>query len=205
MALYQQRFGSRPPFSTSSPGYSSHERSRGLSNPQGHRLGRWQQQRSHSQFPQTNSPYASQYSEPDVQSYRSQVPTQSPYRSQYPTNSPQHDFRSNSRPPLPPRFSPNSGRGRSNDRRKRPDTHFSPSKRAYTAYVEDFNSRGGDSSAEPLQSYEDYVCANAMVFSTTASVPEETIEDNPMIQYWSEDPQEVEDDAAAFFASMGAK
>jgi hypothetical protein len=44
-----------------------------------------------------------------------------------------------------------------------------------------------------------------MAFSTIVPVPEEVIENDSMVQYWTEEAEEIEDSAAAFFASMGAK
>ena len=198
MALYHQRFGTN-----SSPSNNPHAF---VHNPNS-RPGRWNhhQRQPYSQFPQTSSPYVSQFADQELPAYKSQIPVQSPYRSQIPRNSPSQDFQQFARPPYPPRSDHNFQRGRFHHRRKRPDTRFSPSKRAYTAYVEDFNAREPVGVNTPILSYENFVCDNAAAFSAQPIVTEQISEVDTNIQYWDENPQDEDAEAANFFASMGAK
>ena len=201
MALYQQRFGTNLPFSHNSPGFAHNLTSR---------QGRWHhhQKPNYSQFPQTSSPYVSQYADQELPMYKSQIPVQSPYRSQVPRNSPSQDLHRFHRLPHPPRSDHSSSRGRFHDRRKRPDTRFSPSKRAYTAYVEEFNAQEPTGVETSILSYEEFVCDNAVAFSAQPIAPEcqeEIPEENVNVTYWNDNPQEIDADAVAFFASSGAK
>ena len=175
LALYNQRYGPSSPFNQSS-GFIHRQKSYGRSGQSGTRPGRWQHQRSQSQFPQSNSPYTSQYMDPEDHKYKSQVPAQSPFRSQIPQSATKPDPRFNTRPPLPSRPEFQHHHAGHNEKRKRYDSQSSPSKRAYTSYVEDFNMNAGDSPNLQRQSYEDFVCDNALAFSvktpTTDDEPE---------------------------------
>ena len=127
MSLYHQRFGSSPPGLPPRPNGFPPHKSYGRPGYGGPRTGRWQR----SQFPQSGSPYPSQFVESEDQLYRSQVPAQSPYRSQFPTNSSTTDPRfSLGPPPPPPRFDNLNARGRGHEKRKSQNFTSSPSKRA---------------------------------------------------------------------------
>ena len=198
MALYHQRFGTNPTPPHNSPGFVYHPTSR---------HGRWNQHQKqpYSQFPQTSSPYVTQYADQEIPAYKSQIPVQSPYRSQIPRNSPSQDTHQFTRSTHPPRSDQNPQRGRFNDRRKRPETRFSPSKRAYTAYVEEFNAQEPTGVETSILSYEEFVCDNAVAFSARPIASEDIPVNDSNVTYWDENSQEIDSDAAEFFASLGAK
>ena len=216
LALYHQRYGPTPP---------SHHFQRNDSRSQPYqrgsptlRAGRWHHNRRENQIPANNSPYASQFTDVPEAQFRSQVPQQSPFRSQVPYSPLKKSSTSGYSDHLPPRDAPGRGRGHFNSKRKFQAFQSSPIKRAYTAYVENFQTGQALDMSAPMDSYEDFVCKNSMVYSATCfensiDSPQQSAQDArsdynsvaEQITYWDEIPQEEEEDASVFFMSMGAK
>ena len=74
--------------------------------------------------------------------------------------------------------------------------------------MEKFNAQEPTGVETSILSYEEFVCDNAVAFSAQPIAPEyqeEIPDENVNVTYWNDNPQEIDADAAAFFASLGAK
>ena len=94
---------------------------------------------------------------------------------------------------------------RTNGYQRPPRPQSSPMKRAYTAYVEEYHSNEVEQRDNPLQSYEDYVCENAAALSTQSVEETVDVENSMVTKYWDDNPQDADEGAVAFFASLSAK